>query len=103
MSEKEDFEPILEQMRRDWNERATQDAQQYVYTRDVATDESDFEASRPGQLRSTGAAVSSRSALRAFPQKLPRSGDRLWLGPDHASLRGKFSGGAWSRRFRRDD
>lgn len=45
MSEKEDFEPILEQMRRDWNERATQDAQQYVYTRDLATDESDFEAS----------------------------------------------------------
>ena len=45
MSEKEDFEPILGQMRRDWNERATQDAQQYVYTRDVATDESDFEAS----------------------------------------------------------
>ena len=45
MSGKEDFEPILEQMRRDWNERATQDAQQYVYTRDVATDESDFEAS----------------------------------------------------------
>ena len=36
---------MLEQMRRDWNERATQDAQQYVYTRDVATDESDFEAS----------------------------------------------------------
>ncbi len=48
MSEKEDFEPILGQMRRDWNERATQDAQQYVYTRDVATDESDFEASPAG-------------------------------------------------------
>ena len=45
MSEKEDSEPILEQMRRDWNERATQDAQQYVYTRDVDTDESDFEVS----------------------------------------------------------
>ena len=45
MSGKEDFEPILEKMRRDWNERAIQDAQHYVYTRDVATDESDFEAS----------------------------------------------------------
>ncbi|MEE8176947.1 MAG: class I SAM-dependent methyltransferase, partial [Acidobacteriota bacterium] len=45
MTNKEEFEPILEEMRRDWNERATQDAQQYVYTRDVATDESDFEDS----------------------------------------------------------
>ena len=45
MSGKEDFEPILEKMRRDWNERAIQDAQHYVYTRDVDTDESDFEAS----------------------------------------------------------
>ena len=45
MNNEEEFEPLLETMRRDWDERAIKDAQHYVYTRDLATDESDFEAS----------------------------------------------------------
>ena len=49
-----------------------QDAQHYVYTRDVATDESDFEASGPGQLRPTSAPVSSRSALAGVLLRVAR-------------------------------
>ena len=45
LSNKEQFERLLERMRRDWNERATQDGEHYVYTRDSNSDEGDFEAS----------------------------------------------------------
>ena len=45
MSGKEDCKPILEKMRRDWDERAIQNARHYVWTRDEPTDESDFKAS----------------------------------------------------------
>ena len=45
VSNPEELEPVLDRMRRDWNERAAKDAEQYVYTHDLSTDESDFEAS----------------------------------------------------------
>ena len=45
LSNKEKFERLLERMRRDWDERAAQDAEHYVYTRDSNSDEDDFEAS----------------------------------------------------------
>lgn len=45
VSNAEELKPVLERMRRDWDERAVKDAERHVYTHDLSTDESDFEAS----------------------------------------------------------
>ncbi len=45
VSGKDELEPVLERMRRDWDERAARDAECFVYSRDLSADESDFEAS----------------------------------------------------------
>ncbi len=38
-------DPVLERMRGDWDQRARQDAERYVYTRDQTSDEEDFHES----------------------------------------------------------
>jgi len=43
--EPKDLEEIAERMKREWNERAVQDAEHFVYTRDPGTDALDFDAS----------------------------------------------------------
>ena len=45
MPEPTDLKEVAEWMRRDWNERALQDAERFVYTRDSDADEADFNAS----------------------------------------------------------
>lgn len=45
MPEPTDLNEIAERMRRDWNERALQDAERFVYTRNSDADEADFTSS----------------------------------------------------------
>lgn len=45
MPESTDLQAVAEWMKKDWNERARQDAEHFVYTRDSEADEADFNAS----------------------------------------------------------
>ncbi|MBN9658201.1 MAG: class I SAM-dependent methyltransferase [Acidobacteria bacterium] len=45
MTEATDLRAVAEWMKKDWNERARQDAEHFVYTRDSQADEADFDAS----------------------------------------------------------
>lgn len=45
MNKDVEFETVARRMRQDWDERATKDAQRYVYTRDADSDVADFDAS----------------------------------------------------------
>ncbi|MEI9813752.1 MAG: class I SAM-dependent methyltransferase [Acidobacteriota bacterium] len=45
MSEQTDLLAIAKRMQRDWQQRAQQDAEHYVYTRDPSSDGLDFDAS----------------------------------------------------------